>query len=118
VNFAQGYPRYSPGEYTADVMLRRGEADACLLIGSEVLTRLCPEALEHLQQVPLLVLDGPCAETTVQPEVRFATAVYGIHLAGTAYRMDEVPIPLKPVLPARYPSDVDILTGIRQQVRA
>src|SRR5204863_6860794 len=35
VNFSRGYPRYNPGEFSAQDMLERGEADACLLLGSE-----------------------------------------------------------------------------------
>ena len=44
--------------------------------------------------------------------VRFTTAVYGVHRTGTAYRMDEVPIPLRAVLPSDAPSDEEVLQGI------
>jgi formylmethanofuran dehydrogenase subunit B len=50
------------------------------------------------------------------PDVLFTTAVYGIHKPGTAYRMDEVPIPLSVLLPSSYPSDGEILTAILNQV--
>ena len=35
-----------------------------------------------------------------------STAVYGIHRPGTAYRMDEVPIPLRSVLDSPLPADL------------
>jgi formylmethanofuran dehydrogenase subunit B len=43
--------------------------------------------------------------------------VYGIHRPGTAYRMDEIPIPLKGFLPSPYPSDDEILQQILEQLR-
>ena len=51
--------------------------------------------------IPTVVLDSPDVESPVAPAVRFTTAVYGVHRPGTAYRMDEVPIPLRAVLPPR-----------------
>ena len=45
------------------------------------------------------------------------TAVYGVHRPGTAYRMDEVPIPLRPFLPGNYPDDAEVLDGIRSRLR-
>ena len=116
VNLSRGYPRYNPGEFSANDMLARGEVDACLLVGSEGVRDMSPAAQAHLRRIPVIALDHPTVRTTVQPEVRFTTSVYGIHLPGTAYRMDEVPIPLRPILPQTYLSDEDVLTHIRQRV--
>lgn len=118
VNLSRGYPRYNPGEYSADELLARGEVDACLLVGSEGVAQMSAGAVDHLRRIPTIVLDHPTVESTISPTVRFTTAVYGIHLAGTAYRMDEVPIPLRPLLPPRYPSDADVLDAIRQRLAA
>jgi len=112
VNLARGYPRYNPGEYAADVMLARGEADACLLVGSYGVQRFSQAAKSHLQRIPTIVLDPATAPSLFAPTVRFTTSVYGIHLPGTAYRMDEVPIPLQAILPPQYASDEGILTAI------
>jgi formylmethanofuran dehydrogenase subunit B len=112
VNLARGYPRYNPGEFSAQGMLERGEADACLLVGSEGVARFSDAAVAHLRQIPTIALDYPIVESAIPPSVRFTTAVYGVHLPGTAYRMDEVPIPLRAFLPASYPSDADILKMI------
>ncbi|MCE9552934.1 MAG: formylmethanofuran dehydrogenase subunit B [Planctomycetes bacterium] len=116
VNLSRGYPRYNPGEFSANDMLERGEVDACLLLGSEGVRDMSPAAQEQLRRIPTIALDHPTVDSAVKPDVRFTTAVYGIHLAGTAYRMDEVPIPLRPVLKASYPSDEEILTHIRQRI--
>lgn len=116
VNMARGYPRYNPGEFSVQGLLERGEADACLLVGSETLDWLSPQAVAHLRLIPTVVLDPPDVEAAVPATVRFRTATPGIHLAGTAYRMDGVPVPLRAVLPARYPSDQEILHDIQHHV--
>jgi formylmethanofuran dehydrogenase subunit B len=116
VNMARGYPRYNPGEFSVQGLLERGEADACLLVGSETLDWLSPEAVAHLRQIPTVILDSPDVRSAVSPTVRFRTAIPGIHIAGTAYRMDGVPVPLRAVLPARYPGDEEVLDSIQKHV--
>lgn len=118
VNLSRGYPRYNPGEYSANEMLERGEIDACLFVGSEGIEEMSPRAKAHLGRIPTITLDHPTVSSAISPTIRFTTAVYGVHLPGTAYRMDEIPIPLRPVLPATYPSDADILDMIRKMLRA
>jgi formylmethanofuran dehydrogenase subunit B len=114
VNMARGYPRYNPGEFSVHGVLERREVDACLLVGSETLGWLPPPAMEYLRQIPLIVLDPPEREAPVAPKLRFRIATPGVYSSGTAYRMDSVPIPLAAVLPARYPTDAQILTKIEQ----
>ncbi|HSG69762.1 MAG TPA: formylmethanofuran dehydrogenase subunit B, partial [Planctomycetaceae bacterium] len=113
VNLSRGYPRYNPGEFSANELLERREVDACLLVGSEGIEKMSSRAVEHLRTIPTIVLDHPTVQTPIAASVRFTTAVYGIHLPGTAYRMDEVPIPLRQVLTTAYPSDADVLSQIR-----
>jgi formylmethanofuran dehydrogenase subunit B len=118
VNLARGYPRYNPGEFSANEMLERGEADACLLVGSEGVGRFSAAAVAHLRRIPTVALDYPTVESANRPTVRFTTAVYGVHRPGTAYRMDEVPIPLRAFLPTSYPGDGDVLRMIGEQCGA
>ena len=116
VNLARGYPRYNPGEYTANEMLERKEADACLFVGSEGIAQLSQAATQHVEQIPTIVLDYPGANCLMTPAVKFTTAVYGIHAHGTAYRMDEVPIPLKAILPSPYPTDHQVLARLARDL--
>ncbi len=118
VNLSRGYPRYAPDEYSAAQMLQRGEVDACLLVGSESVPQMPADAVDRLRSIPTIVLDHPTVAPAIEPTVRFTTAVYGIHLPGTAYRMDEVPIPLRQVLPSSYPSDAQVLEAIERQLPA
>lgn len=114
VNLALGYPRYNPGEFSAPDMLARREVDACLLIGSETIAEFPETALKALEKIPVIALESPAIQTAVPAAVRFTTAVYGVHRSGTAYRMDEVPIPLRVLLPSVYPSDAGVLGAILQ----
>jgi formylmethanofuran dehydrogenase subunit B len=112
VNLSRGYPRYNPGEYTANELLERGEVDACLLVGSECCRDLSPRARTAIESIPTIALEYPHVEPELAATVQFTTAIYGIHAAGTAYRMDEVPIPLRQLISSDYPSDEEVLTAI------
>ncbi len=109
VNLARGYPRFNPGEFTAHDLLLRNEVDACLLVGSFGVRRFSPPAVANLRRIPTIVLDPPTLASLTPPTVRFTTAIPGVHLPGTAYRMDEMPIPLRSLLPTHYPSDAEVL---------
>ncbi|MCG8449150.1 MAG: formylmethanofuran dehydrogenase subunit B, partial [Pirellulales bacterium] len=112
INLARGYPRYNPGEYTADALLERREVDSVLLVGSEGIDKLSEQARQHLRKIPKIVLDRAAAEERLPADVAIPTAIYGVHRPGTAYRMDEVPIPLRIVLPSKLPSDAEVLQAI------
>ncbi|MGE3316475.1 MAG: formylmethanofuran dehydrogenase subunit B [Planctomycetaceae bacterium] len=118
VNFSRGYPRYNPGEFTANPLLERNEVDACLFVGSESASLLSPVAVEHLNGIPTIALDYPNMPPRFVPTVQFTTAVYGVHQEGTAYRMDEMPIPLRKLLDSEYPTDESILSRILSRLPA
>ena len=117
VNFAAGYPRYNPGEFTAPELLARGEVDTVVVLGAETTHDLPPDAQTTLRNIPVILLDAPSGNLPFVPAVRFPTAVYGIHRPGTAYRLDEVAIPLKVLLPTSCPSDADVLTTLHERVK-
>lgn len=116
VNLARGYPRYNPGEYTAGDLLTRGEADAALLVGSSRVDSFPPEALHRLQSIPTILLDHAQAVSPFEPTVRITTSIYGIHRSGTAYRMDEIPIPLRPLVETAAPDDGEVLRAIMKVI--
>jgi formylmethanofuran dehydrogenase subunit B len=116
VNLGRGYPRFNPGEFSVEGVLERQEADACVVLGSETLAQLSPAALAHLRQIPTIVLDYPNVDSIVAPSVHFTTAIYGVHRPGTAYRMDEIPIPLRAFLPSEYLSDDEVLAEIQKRL--
>ncbi len=55
--------------------------------------------------------------TTRAATVAFTTATYGINTPGTVYRMDDVPIPLRPAFDSPHPSDFEVLSAIEMQVK-
>src|SRR3954453_13072027 len=112
VNFTRGYPRYNPAEYPANDLLEHREVDACVLVGSESCRELSARARRMLTTIPIIALDYPHITPAVQATVQFRTAVYGIHAPGTAYRMDQVPIPLKQLVPSEYPTDDHVLAAM------
>jgi formylmethanofuran dehydrogenase subunit B len=116
VNFSMGYPRFNPGEFTTVDTLSRGEADAALIIASDPATNFPKAAIDHLHRIPVISLDTKQTETSKLAHVAFTTATYGINTGGTVYRMDDVPITLRPAFDSPFPTDEEILTKIRKRV--
>jgi len=117
VNLARGYPRFNPGEYTAADVLARREADAALILASDPMANFSQPARDHLKSIPYIALDPKETPTTRHAAVAFTVATYGINVAGTVYRMDDVPIPLRPAFASPFPTDQQILEGIEKLVR-
>jgi len=116
VNFSRGYPRFNPGEFTTVDTLARGDADAALIIASDPASNFPKSSVEHLKKIPVIVLDTKPTDTTQLAKVAFTTATYGINTGGTVYRMDDVPITLRPAFESPYPSDEAILMAIKRRV--
>lgn len=117
VNLGRGYPRFNPGEFTSSDVLARGEADAALIIASDPMSNFSQPARDHLASIPSVVLDPKLSETAKVATVAFTTATYGINTPGTVYRMDDIPIPLRPAFESPYKSDYDILKAIENRIR-
>jgi formylmethanofuran dehydrogenase subunit B len=116
VNMSRGYPRFNPGEYTTSDTLARGEADAALIIACDPMANFSQPARERLKSIPYIALDPKDTPTTRAATVVFTTATYGINVPGTVYRMDDVPIFLRPAFPSPHPSDFDVLSAIQRRV--
>lgn len=117
VNFSLGYPRFNPGEFTMVDVLSRGEADAALIVASDPVANLPRTVGKRLAEIPTVALDTHESETTRVARVAFTTATAGIHVEGTVYRMDNVPIRLRQVLPSPYPSDEEVLKRLLVRVK-
>ena len=55
--------------------------------------------------------------TAKTARVVLPTACYGLDAPGTAYRMDAVPLRLRPVLPRQRPTDEEVLDQIIEAVQ-
>lgn len=112
VSLSRGYPRYNPGEFSANEVLERGEVDACVFVGTETVRYFSEGARRQLDKIPTIVLDYPATVAPFSPTVRLTTAVYGLHAGGTIYRMDEVPIGLRTGLRTDYPTDEVVMNEL------
>lgn len=91
VSYRGGHPRYRPGRSALE-RLRGGSADAVLVAGAAA--PLGPLPLDTVSGVVI----GPRAGAVARAKVTIDTGVAGIHEPGTGYRLDDVPLPLTPVL--------------------
>jgi formylmethanofuran dehydrogenase subunit B len=117
IDLARCYPRYNPGEYTSRDVLARGEADAALIVAADPLGTFGEAACRQLRATPYVCVGSQDNATARGATVNFNTATYGIHTAGTVYRMDDVPIRLRPALVSRYPSEFDVLSRLETRIR-
>ncbi len=116
VNFNRGFPRFNPGEFTTADILGRGEADALCVIASDPASNFSQKAIEHIKSIPVITLDPKPTVTSQLARVAFTTATYGINVAGTVYRMDNVALKLRPAFKSPFPSDEEVLRAIKVRV--
>jgi len=116
INLSRGYPRFNPGEFSTIDLLVRGDNDATLVLGADPGATMPKPAIEHLKRTPTIVLDPKVTHTSRLARVHITTAVTGISAPGTVYRMDEIPLPLRPALKSPYPTDEDVIRRIRERV--
>ena len=119
VDFTHGYPRYQPNEGAAAARLARGDVDALLVVGA--VAHVPSPLLTLMARVPR-VLVGPCAsDRALAPGdvdiVVIDTGIAGIHDGGTALRMDDVPLPLRPSLTGP-PNTADVARALAALVRS
>jgi formylmethanofuran dehydrogenase subunit B len=117
VNFSRGYPRFNPGEYTVVDVLKRGEADAALVVAADPAASLPGAASRRLGQIPVVALDTHESQTTRLAQVTFFTTTAGIGVGGTVYRMDNIPLPLSRLISSAHPSDEDVLNRLLARVK-
>jgi formylmethanofuran dehydrogenase subunit B len=118
ITFNRGYPRYNPGEFSTVDVLVRGDCDAAFVIGADPGATMPQPAIEHLKRIPTIVLDPHVTHTSKLARVHITTAAAGIAAPGTAYRMDEIPLPLKPALKSPYPTDEYVVRRINEAIAA
>ncbi|MBI3411914.1 MAG: formylmethanofuran dehydrogenase subunit B [Planctomycetes bacterium] len=116
VNLCRGYPRFNPGEFSTVDLLVRGDIDAALILGADPGATMPQPGIDHLARIPTIVLDPKVTHTSRLARVHITTAATGISAPGTVYRMDEIPLPLRPALKSPYPTDEEVIRRIRELV--
>ena len=111
VDYSRGYPRYAPEErglhrldkrFTAVLIVGAGEFDA--------------GTMAALANVPTVIIGPRASQAALPSTVTIDTGIAGIHEGGTGYRMDEVPLSLRPPLTATR-STIDVLEALRGAIR-
>ena len=95
VDFQRGYPRYRPEEH-AGQLLAAGRIRTVLLAGAPA--ALPPAVAAGLGNAVVVAVGPRASQAPFSTRVAVDTAMAGIHEGGTAVRLDDVPLPLRPVL--------------------
>ncbi|HNZ04959.1 MAG TPA: formylmethanofuran dehydrogenase subunit B, partial [Methanothrix soehngenii] len=57
LDFARGYPRYNPGEYTAVDVLREKDIDAAFILSADLVSHFPAACSEYLAKIPVACID-------------------------------------------------------------
>ncbi|HVJ80352.1 MAG TPA: formylmethanofuran dehydrogenase subunit B [Planctomycetia bacterium] len=109
ISLAHGAPKHNEREFAATPLLEKGEVDAAVILAADPLVEMAPAAARYLRTIPTIALDVRETETFRSATVAIPIAQYGIHVAGGAHRMDDVPLPLRPVLSSKLPAAEKVL---------
>ena len=111
VDFGRGYPTYRPHAGAAE-RLAGGEVDAALVIGTP---GTLPDAVARgLANVSTIAFGSRASAAGFKPVVAVDTGVAGIHEGGTAFRMDDVPLPLRPAFDGETRSAAATVRALRE----
>ena len=112
VSYGSGFPGFVPGR--SHLPEQAGSAKAILVVGAAA--GLGGSFADAAAKVPTVVVGPRASESPFSPRVAVDTGVAGIHEGGIAYRMDDVPLPLRPTL-AGPSACADVLAGLIAAVR-
>jgi formylmethanofuran dehydrogenase subunit B len=112
VEYSRGYPQYVPQRRGLE-RLADGGFKAVLMVGSPATDEGVVSALERVNTI---VIGPRASQSPFRARVAIDTGVAGIHEGGTGYRMDEVPLRLRPPLSAQR-SAVETLDAIIATIR-
>jgi formylmethanofuran dehydrogenase subunit B len=108
VDYSRGVPRFRPDDGPR-ALVAAGAVDAVLVVGRPL---GMPFAVDGLRSIAI----GPAASDT-SCEVTIDTGVAGIHEGGTAFRMDDVPLPLRAPMPGP-PIAAQVVRALAQRIAA
>lgn len=106
VDFSRGHPRFRPDD-GAGALVATGAVDAVLVVGR---ASGAPFAIDAVRSVAI----GPSA-SELPCDTAIDTGVAGIHERGTAFRMDDVPLPLRAPVPGP-PVAADVMRVLAQRI--
>src|SRR2546425_4964714 len=109
VEFGSGHPSFRPHAGAATLVLG-GEVDTALVVGSPASV---PDRLaQGLAALPVAAIGPRASAAAYRPRVAIDTGIAGIHDGGTAFRMDDVPLPLRPALDGGPPGAAEVVRAL------
>ncbi len=117
VDFSRGIPYYNPGETAANDVLNRNEVDAAMVIAADAAAHFPANSVRRLAKMPLVQIDPHWSATTEIANVVIPTAICGIEVEGTAYRMDGVSLRLRKMIEPTHLTDEEVLEKITERVK-
>lgn len=118
VDFARGYPRFMVGETTTIDLLNRREPDFFMAVAADPGVQFPGYSIQHLTQIPTVQIDTHWGPYTELSDIVLPSTRVGVETAGTAYRMDSIPLFMKKVIdkPENCHSDEWILTELFKRI--
>lgn len=121
LDFARGYPRYNPGEFTAVDVLREKDVDAALIVSADLVSHFPAACAETLADIPVACIDiAPCPATMLS-DVVLPGVIDAMECDGTFYRLDDVPVYFQPFAGSPFQftkSNEDTMRQIFERVKA
>ncbi|MFX1427321.1 MAG: formylmethanofuran dehydrogenase subunit B [Promethearchaeota archaeon] len=104
---------------TSDTIISKIENDdfdCSIIVGTDPISHLPWKLSKKLASKPLIFIDNKKSATYNVADIIIPSAITGIETGGLAYRLDHVPIELKPILnpPSNVLSDEEILNQIAE----
>ncbi len=116
VSYASGAPRFDPGASGTQALLARGAVDAALVVASDPLGLLDDAAAAHLRAIPVVSIAACETATAALARVAIRPAAAGVQRAGTAHRLDGLPVPLHALVADERPGDDEVLAGLAARI--
>lgn len=116
VDYSRGIVHYNPGETSGVDILAKHEADAVLIIGTDLGAHFPRETVRHLSNINTVVIDPFVSLSTAVSKLHIPVSSVGLDAEGTAYRLDGVPLHVKRAFKTDVPSDEIILQRILDEV--
>ncbi len=117
VDFADGSPRYNPGETGSNDVLQSKEADSMMVIASDPGAHFPQKSLQRMAEIPVIAIEPHRTPTTEMADIIIPPAIVGMEAAGSAYRMEGVPIRMRKVVNSDLLSDKQILERLLVRVK-
>ncbi|MBN1168136.1 MAG: formylmethanofuran dehydrogenase subunit B [Methanospirillaceae archaeon] len=118
VDLSRGFARYNPGETGSIELLKRKEADAIMVLGSDPGAHFPIRCVREIANLPSVCIDPHITPTSEICKLHVPVAFVGVEVGGNCYRMDNVPIDSRKVVepPEGMMTDEEFLRAVNTRI--